>query len=124
MKKELKPIQVMANALWPGSDEDVVKITSRVQRSQGAERDHGSVVNMYVGAEGGRTGTPHAHLVEWGTGPRTQQNGRYTGQMPPQPFLQPAWDANKAGLLQGLGSRLWEEIAKTQARRAKKAAKG
>lgn len=39
---------------------------------------------------------PHSHLVEYGTGPRTQQgSGRYTGQMPAQPFMRPAWDEER-----------------------------
>ena len=39
---------------------------------------------------------PHAHLVEYGTGPRRQKTtGRYTGQMPAIPFFRPAVDATK-----------------------------
>jgi hypothetical protein len=38
-------------------------------------------------------------------------------------MLQPAWDMNKNAILRGLAASLWDEIAKTQARRAKRAAK-
>lgn len=41
----------------------------------------------------------------------------------PQPFLRPAWDQHKGGLLEGLKDDLWEEIRKTAARVAKRAAK-
>lgn len=41
----------------------------------------------------------------------------------PQPFMRPAWDSGKAGLLDGLKSDLWSEIEKAAARQAKKAAR-
>lgn len=124
MKKELQPIADVANALWPGSADDVFQITSRVARSQPQPKKGRSVVNMFVGAPGGRFGTPEAHLIEFGTGPRFQKNGRFTGSVAPQPMLQPAWDMHKGQLLESLGKRLWDEIEKTMARRAAKAAKG
>ncbi|MCA0963284.1 hypothetical protein [Salipiger bermudensis] len=127
MKKELKPIADTANAFWPGSRDDVFQITSRIAAGQlgdsYAKRGR-SVINMFVGSPGGANGTPHAHLVEFGTGPRFQKNGRFTGSVAPQPMLQPAWDIHKQSLLEGLGARLWDEIEKTIARRAKRAAKG
>ena len=124
MKKELQPVAAMANALWPGSSDDVFRITSRIARGQmGASlMERGpSIVNMFVGAPGGRTGTPEAHLIEFGTGPRYHKSGKYVGAVSPNPMLQPAWDANKHQLLEGLGARLWDEIEKTMARRAKRA---
>ena len=123
MKKELQPVADMANALWPGSSDEVFKIASKVQRSQPQQGRNDAVVNMFVGAPGGAKGTPEAHLVEFGTGPRFHKSGKYVGAVSPSPALQPAWDANKGAILQGLGARLWDEIAKTMARRAKRAAK-
>ena len=38
---------------------------------------------------------PHDNIVEFGTKPRYQKNGRYTGSMPANPFFRPALDANK-----------------------------
>lgn len=127
MKKELAPIASMANALWPGSADDVFKVTSRISAGQMGDSHMlrgRSALNMFVGAPGGRGGTPEAHLVEFGTGPRYHKSGKFVGAVSPSPMLQPAWYANKARLLDGLGKRLWEEIEKTMARRAKKAAKG
>jgi hypothetical protein len=46
--------------------------------------------------------------------------------MPAQPFLRPAWDAGKRGVLNEFGRLLWAEIdkaAKRQARKALRAAK-
>ena len=126
MKKELAPIASMANAFWPGATDDVFRVTSRISASQRgdsqAERGR-SIVNLYVGANYGTGGAPHAHLIEFGTGPRYTKSGAFRGSVAPQPMLQPAWDAHKGQLLEGLGARLWDEIKKTQARRAKKAAR-
>lgn len=126
MKKELKPVLVMANAMWPGEATDVFKITSRLNDNQRRDSDMmrgRTAVNMFIGAPGGRFGTPEAHLVEFGTGPRYTSRGDSRGSVAPHPMLQPAWDANKRRLLPGLGERLWDEITKTQKRLAKKAAK-
>lgn len=126
MKKELQPIAEMANALWPGSSDDVFRVTSALRASQRGDtvaKKGRHVVNMFVGAPGGATGTPQAHLIEFGTGPRHHESGKYVGAVSPTPMLQPAWDTLKFGLLDGLGARIWEEIEKTMARRAKRAAK-
>jgi len=118
MKKELAPIAVMANAFWPGSRDDVFRVTSRLERGRRKPRAGRSVVFMFVGANYGAGGAPHAHLLEFGTGPRYTKNGAFRGSVAPDPMLQPAWDANKGRLLEGLGARLWDEIEKTVKRRA------
>jgi len=121
MKKELKPVQNTAEAFWPGAT-DAFKISSRISGSQRGDtlaQRGPAVLNMYVGGT-----EPHAHLLEFGTGPRYQKNGRFTGSVAPQPMLQPAWSMHKRQVLTGLGARLWDEITKTMARRAKKAARG
>jgi len=54
---------------------------------------------------------PHAHLVEYGTGPRYQKKtGRYTGQMPARPFFRPAWDENKDRVLKKIVEELEEKV--------------
>lgn len=126
MKKELKPVADLANAFWPGSSDDVFQVTSRISSRQMGDshmKRGRSIVNMFVGAPGGSTGTPEAHLIEFGTGPRYHKSGKYVGAVSPIPMFQPAWDVNKGQMLEGLGKRLWDEIQKTQARLAKKAAK-
>lgn len=121
MKKELKPVEDLANLLYPGSDLKVVRTTSRLKRGQPWPKKGASILNMFVGAT---SIAPHAHLIEWGTGPRRQKTtGRYTGSMPPDPFMQPAWDRYRKGIFKGLGERLWDEISKTIARQAKRKAK-
>jgi len=119
----LKPVADLANAFWPGARDDTFVIGTRLTRGQRRARESDSVTNLYVGATYGPGGQPEAHLLEFGTGPRYQKNGRYTGQVAATPMLQPAWDMNKNAILRGLAASLWDEIAKTQARRAKRAAK-
>ena len=120
MKKELKPVKDMADVFWPGSG-TAFRISSAIKGRQRADShaQHGpSITNMFVGSF-----ERQAHLIEFGTGPRYQKSGKYVGAVSPQPMLQPAWDMNKHQVLDGLGNRMWEEIEKTQARRAKKAGK-
>ena len=38
---------------------------------------------------------PHAHLVEFGTGPRYQPSGKYVGSMPANPFFRWSVDASR-----------------------------
>lgn len=121
MKRELEPVRAMADAFWPGAGQ-AFRVSSAIkgrQRSDSLAKRGRSVTNMFVGSF-----EPHAHLVEFGTGPRYQKGGRFTGSVAPQPMLQPAWDAHKGVMLERLGARLWDEISKTMARRAAKAAKG
>ncbi|GGF82828.1 hypothetical protein SAMN05216376_12077 [Mameliella alba] len=116
MRAELKPVASMANALWPGADDDVFKVGSKVKCGQPQPKRGRSIVNLHVGA----VNKPEAHLIEWGTGPRKHESGKYVGAVAPHAMLGPAWDANRHGMLEGLGARLWDEIAKTMARRAAK----
>lgn len=69
-----------------------------------------SSVNVYVGPT--RDGVVQGIMQEFGT-----------DHHPPQPFLRPAWDAGKEGLIDGLAEDLWSEVQKAAARQAKKAAR-
>lgn len=40
---------------------------------------------------------PHAHLVEFGSGPRSTKSGKSTGVSPPRPFFRPVVDQVNAG---------------------------
>ena len=118
MRKELQPVKDTAEAFWPGANE-AFRVTSALKSSQRpAVRESRSVTNMFVGSF-----EPHAHLVEFGTGPRYNKAGAYRGSVAPQPVLQPAWDIHKRQILAGLGARMWDEITKTIERRARRAAR-
>lgn len=75
-------------------------------------------VFMYVGAT---VKAPHAHLVEFGTGPR-KNGGKFKGTdhpgTAPQPFARPAWDAEKGATIPRIAKELRIEIDKAVKRAA------
>lgn len=91
---------------------------SKRQRKE-ARRESKSYFEMYAGA----SALPHAHLLEFGTGERAHKSGKSVGKMPPEPFMRPAWDANKGDMAEAVGRELWTDIEKTAARKAKRDAK-
>jgi len=123
-KKTLAPVADAADAFSPHFQIAVTSRLSPRQRAQARSDFAGRVVTTYVGpvAQDG-SHAPHAHLVEFGTGPRFHKSGKYTGEMPPDPFMRPAWDMHKGSLLAKLGEHMWTEIEKTIKRRAAKAAR-
>ena len=124
LKRVLQPVADSAEASGPFK----VAVTSKLSPKQrrDAKSDFArTVVSMYVGPidEEGH-GAPHAHLLEFGTGPRFQDDGRFTGAIdPPRPFMRPAWDLHSGDMLEVLGRELWAEIEKTVARAERRAAK-
>lgn len=104
-----------------------MQATGDVAQARTALRDAyrtqgGAVVDLVLGpdlADGGS----HAHLVEFGTGPRYHKNGRYVGEMPAQPFLRPAFDAEAQPTMERLKPILMVEIEKAVQRRAARAAR-
>jgi HK97 gp10 family phage protein len=98
----------------PGQLKASIAVSTKLTRRQrsvhrkmfGSDR---ASVEMFVGAGG----VPQAHLREFGS------DGH-----PPQPFMRPAWDANRMPALDSVKSQLWSEIEKAAKRLAKKAAKG
>lgn len=68
---------------------------------------------------------PHAHLVEFGTGPRFHKSGKYVGVMPPDPFVRPAWDRDGgATATERIKAELSAELDKAVARAKARALKG
>lgn len=62
-------------------------------------------IEVYVGAGP----HPQAHLQEFGT-----------KDHPPQPFMRPAFDAEKRSVFEGIKNDLWAEIMKAVERLARK----
>jgi HK97 gp10 family phage protein len=132
MASSLEPVLQAAQALAPvgptGNLRKGVAINHKLNKNQAREagRDTKDVTHVYVGSS-----SPHAHLVEFGTGPRQhKKTGKFVGAMPPNAWMRPAWDSNAGAVLNELRGRLWEEIeatiarvAKRQANAARKAAK-
>lgn len=113
MRHVLRPVASTANAFWPGSSDNVFKIRTRIKRNQMGDSHlvrGPSIINLFVGATGGPSGTPHAHLIEFGTGPRYTRAGAFRGSVSPNAMLQPAWDMHKDQMLPRLGEQIWEEI--------------
>lgn len=119
LRRALQPVAAAARAYAPGSLAGRIRIAPTIkagQMAQAIEKPGKGRRVMFVGS-----GAPHAHLVEFGTGPRYQKSGKYVGIMPPDPFLRPAWDANKDQVLATLADAIREEIAKAVGRRAARA---
>jgi HK97 gp10 family phage protein len=121
MAQALEPVASAARALAPIDSGDLEASIGIAPRAYRARPRPDGVGVMYVGPTWPQGA--HAHLVEFGTGPRFHKSGRYVGAMPPDPFLRPAWDANKAQVLERLADAIRAEIAKTVGRRVKRAMK-
>jgi HK97 gp10 family phage protein len=96
-----------------GTKADAVKAMRDARRAAGG----GSFAEVHVGPD---VKAPHAHWQEFGTGHHDMQ-----------PFMRPAWERNKNGLMPSIRSDLWSEIeraarrlARRKARAAAKAAAG
>ena len=114
MRNALRPVANTANDYYASASERPFKVLGRIAGGQMADslmqRDE-DILHMFVGA----SGDPKAHLLEWGTGMRQRKNGQYTGAVSPQPALTPAWELHQSQLLESLGERLWQQIAKRMA---------
>ncbi len=74
-----------------------------------ANRAAGTTVEVVIGPTDRAF---YGSLVEFGT-----------QHSPPKPFMRPAWDSGKGGLLTGITDDMWAEIEKAVLRRAKRLAK-
>jgi len=52
----------------------------------------------------------HAHIIEYGTKPRYQKSGRYTGIGPAKPFFRPAVDTNREPVYRKVRDKLLNMI--------------
>lgn len=130
--KAAQPTAALMNSLAPlgatGNLKGSIVVSTNLATNQGnlhrkMFRDERSSVEVFVGADWHLSGQ-HAHLVEYGTGPRYQKkSGKFVGSMPAQPFGRPAWDRDQGPMLERLKADLWAEIQKAVARAERKAAK-
>jgi HK97 gp10 family phage protein len=115
LKKVAQPIAEDAKArvaVSSGRLQRRIQVATTLSKRQRRSRARGADpnrVDVYIGAAPAR----HAHLVEFGSGPRRHKKTRKSvGTMPAQPFLRPAWDAGKHQALDQLERLLWQEIDK------------
>jgi HK97 gp10 family phage protein len=87
-----------------------IDIRATLSKRQRRGRAKAGDVEMFIGPSWPKGA--HGHLVEFGT-----------SKMAARPFLRPAWDANKNGVLASIGRELWIAIDKAAKRLARKAAK-
>lgn len=66
---------------------------------------------------------PHAHFIEFGTGPRRHESGKSVGQVPAQPFIRPAFDIHKVSVTMAFAPFARVEINKAVKRVARKTLK-
>lgn len=79
---------------------------------------------IYVGPDIKKRGVYHAHLVEFGTGPRKYKSPQYrnlsggwakvthTGSMPAQPYMRPAFEKNKTKVSQRFDTKIRRLVKK------------
>ncbi len=113
LKKAAKPIDDMASSLAP-RDTGKLEISvvtgtqlTRRQKSSAYKAGKLGVAEVHVGTQLSR-----GLFNEFGT-----------FKMRAQPFMRPAWDANKGLALEIIGKELWVEIKKAADRAARKRAK-
>lgn len=129
MRRALEPVAEAARATAPVGEDGYndgylqrsIAVAQHLTKRQAREarlREASDVAYMFVGPS-----APHAHLVEFGSGPRFQTSGRFVGSMPANPFMRAAWDGNRAEVLRILSEQMRTEIDKTVARAARRGAR-
>lgn len=120
-RKALKPVHRRAKQMAPNQRlKKSIRTSTKVSASQQRDVSVRGGVTLFVGSN-----APDAHLIEWGTGPRYQKTtGRYTGIMPPDPFMRPAWDTQRDEVLDIMRREIWNELVKGAQRLAKQAQTG
>lgn len=128
MIKALTPMETQAEALAPKLTGDLragFNVGTKLSKRQMArhKRDIGTTAVMTIA---GYRSNPSTAVYMF-MGPRgsaksiVQEFGSVS--QAPKPYMRPAWDGNKVKALESLKDHLAEEIEKTRARAAKKAAK-
>jgi len=79
------------------------RVRSSIGFIQGRGAKRGQLV--YLGPRKSKGGRP-AHLIEYGTGPRSRKNGGSTGSMPAKPFMRPAFDTQAGNVVAEIRKRV------------------
>lgn len=110
--KAAQPIEADAAAAAP-------ELTGRLRRDVST----GTRLNRRQAAMARRLGKSEVEVHVGVNDPAGVQNEFGNAHQRPQPFLRPAWDANRQGALETISSHLGAEIAKSAARLARRAAR-
>jgi HK97 gp10 family phage protein len=112
-RQALEPIAQRAKSLAPveeGELRNSIGVSTQLSRRQRGMHQKLGPNDVEVFA--GPGAVKQAHLMEFGT-----------VDLPPQPYMRPAWDGGKDKLLQSVKELLWQEIQKAADRHARKAAR-
>lgn len=101
----------------------IVKTQAGDSRRPGRDEVRAFVGPNYQRGGGKKPRAPHAHLVEFGTGPRWHKSGKFVGQAPAQPFMRPAFDGGKSGFIERFSRAMLDQIDRAKARLARKFAR-
>ncbi len=110
MKKSLISVRDQAKAFAPddeGELKDSIVISTKLSKRQRRTFRKVNKHDVYVFCGAGPL--PQAHLQEYGTSHHRAQ-----------PFMRPAWDANKRQIFDDMRDEMWSEIRKTIARKKKR----
>jgi HK97 gp10 family phage protein len=113
LRKRGEPVAERARQLVPvdkGELKASIAVSTKLTRRQRARHQKFGPddIEVFIGAGP----HPQAHMQEFGT-----------VKDPRQPYLRPAWDAERMGVLEGIKEDLWAEIEKAAARRVRRAAR-
>jgi len=115
-KRALEPMRAKAESLARVESGDLqrsITISKRRTRRVPKERGPKRGVAMAMGPGSGDGVLNYAALDEFGT-----------VNVPPQPYMRPAWDSEAEPALETIKAELWGEIDKSAKRHARKQAKG
>lgn len=122
-RKSGAPIVAAATAYLPSGARRVgIKVEIRAGLSRRQKRSRAprpNTVEMFLGVGPSRL----SHLFEFGTAARYTKKGWRRGQMKATPYLRPAWDGGSRKMLDEFGKLLWQEIAATAKRYARRQAR-
>jgi HK97 gp10 family phage protein len=97
-----RPIAAAAATLAPSDSGELaasIHVSSRLSSRQASMHrpEDPADVEVFIGPRP----LPYAHIVEFGS-----------AQMEARPYMRPAWESNKASVLDGIRADLWREIAR------------
>lgn len=137
LKKAADPIASKARQLAPkdkGNLEKAIQVSDKAKVGSRGWSNRGDWVTMFVGINGNvlppkdsktRMNKRKSRFLQSGGGVAAYSIfvERGTGSMKAQPYMRPAWDAEKGKSVERIAPELWDEISKAAARAARKGAK-
>lgn len=113
-----EPIAARARELAPKDEHDLeqsIKVGKAIAAFQ-RDGNRGDYIAVFVGIDESEDQRLHIYAAE-------QENGNPARNLEAQPFMRPAWDSEKGKAVDRIAPALWDEIAKANARAARKAAR-